>query len=558
MESAFIKTGDTTLKKTEDEVAGVLLHLKKLLRIRNSLRSPLLWLPTETIIHIISYTMKDMGYSSVWRAIFGTCHRIHWIMLITTELWWEINCTWARAARIAFARSKGSPQAIVADLQPWDYWRNEKARKALDYWRDKRVLRGHRLRTLELCGEPSDIVHFSWIFERPLPRLHYLKIHFLRTIDDNDDEEELPMPDPVALQLPVDLPLRVLDLCNATLPWSSNLFAGLSELHMNFRDCDAVVEISPDELLGILEASPQLESLSLVQVRVRVLFEDDEPQCTPTRVAQLPNLTFLKLDDFPEFICYLLIHVNTPAVDSLEIRSQVLPPQVSWSLRFFLGHRFSNRLLSNPPTFRISATNEDWALELGSINVTIGGFEIRFDFDTGMEEAVRSSIMACVPPLVPSSVTILELDDIQFDEQEWREFFGSHPEVRSVECSKSFEKPMPESLWKALSPAGTDIVPLCPKLESISLFVNPGSAPVFSCLLDRKNAGFGLRHLKFFGLEDGMANEFRLLVGELQVDESDYDISREMVRAVSIDELNYADRSPPVEILLQYGFRNIA
>ena len=77
------------------------------------------------------------------------------------------------------------------------------------------------------------------------------------------------MPDAVTLHLPAGLPLRVLDLSNTALSWSSNLFAGPSELHLGFRDCDAVADILADELFGIFNASSRLEKLSLAQIRPR-------------------------------------------------------------------------------------------------------------------------------------------------------------------------------------------------------------------------------------------------------------------------------------------------
>ena len=68
--------------ETENEVAAVLIHLKKLLRLKNWLRSPFLRLPTEIIIHILSYVMEDAEHSSVWWSVFSTCH----IMCVATEL----------------------------------------------------------------------------------------------------------------------------------------------------------------------------------------------------------------------------------------------------------------------------------------------------------------------------------------------------------------------------------------------------------------------------------------------------------------------------------------
>jgi hypothetical protein len=81
MSSSFAKTvANAVLEKTENEAAAMLIRLKKLLRVRNSLRSPLLRLPTEIILHILSYLMEDMRHSFVWRPILGTCYSIGTIM----------------------------------------------------------------------------------------------------------------------------------------------------------------------------------------------------------------------------------------------------------------------------------------------------------------------------------------------------------------------------------------------------------------------------------------------------------------------------------------------
>lgn len=73
----FAKTvDDATLKEAEEEVATVFAHLKKLLRVKNRLYFPLLRLPTETIVRILSFIMEDMGSHSVWSPIFSTCCHI--------------------------------------------------------------------------------------------------------------------------------------------------------------------------------------------------------------------------------------------------------------------------------------------------------------------------------------------------------------------------------------------------------------------------------------------------------------------------------------------------
>ena len=85
------------------------------------------------------------------------------------------------------------------------------------------------------------------------------------TIDD-DELMEAPQ-DPLHLELPgMPLQVKVLDLRNVTLSWSSqsHRFNGLRELHLNFRDYDHIVTIPEDDLFGIFDASPRLERLSFL------------------------------------------------------------------------------------------------------------------------------------------------------------------------------------------------------------------------------------------------------------------------------------------------------
>jgi len=85
-------------RKTKREVTAALVHLRRLLRVRNPLRFPLLKLPTETIVRILSFFTADLdsySYTGFWWSIYGTCHshRIHEIMCNATILWWRIDST---------------------------------------------------------------------------------------------------------------------------------------------------------------------------------------------------------------------------------------------------------------------------------------------------------------------------------------------------------------------------------------------------------------------------------------------------------------------------------
>jgi len=512
-----LSVDDAFSRGTGREVVAVLFHMRKLLRVRNRLSSPLLRLPTETIVRILSFLMADLDrcyYGRVWSSIYSTCHRIYRIMCSATELWWKVDCTRNRVAHFTFVRSRGCPRVIISDLRFVNDGWLANTERMLDHWKDELEFRGHRLHTLEFSGSPSSLDHFSWILERSLPRLERLKINVT-------SEDAFPLQNPVVLELPMDTPLQVLDLYNVTLPWSSQsqLFNGLRELNLDFEDCDPVVTIPEDELFGIFDASPQLERLSLVRVGHEIPVRNGQ-SLPPKRILQLPNLVSLKLDNTPTVVKYTLTYMDLPVIASLEIRSRV-PFDIAQTLNshLFPDDRIPTRLFPNPPTFAVGIVDE--GLE-ASTEIEIGGIKLRFDFPFGHGERGRNIVMSCLPRLVPPSVTTLKLDYTKLDERGWRDFFTSHPEVRSIECAEFCTISVSRSLWDGLSPAGEgDASVPCPRLESISItsYVQDMLfTPLSNCLRNRQTAGSKLRCLKmtdyhqFMTNMDGFHEEFGPLV----------------------------------------------
>ena len=536
---------DALLQETGRSTAAVLVHLRKLLRVRNRLRSPFLRLPIETIVRILSLIMDGLDsyvYSAVWTSIYGTCHRIHEIMCSATELWWKVDCTRERAAHFAFVRSGGNPRVIVSNFRSGDDEQVARSERILDHWRDGRKFRGNLLHTLEFSGTPSCFTHFSWIFERPLPRLGRLKVHITDSVDEDFEFnlQEFSIPEPVVLQLPTNMPLQVLDLRNVTIPWLAHRFTELRELHLNFRDCDCPVPIPEDELFGFFDASPQLERLSLVRVGHVVPIEAGI-LLPPKRVLQFPNLLFLKLENRPTVVKYTLSYMDLPVIASLEIRSLVRRDIARTLNHLFPNNRLPARLFPKPPRFAVDTVGDD-AVD-ASIEIEIGGVKIRLDFSRGRGEFGRNAVMSCISQLVPPSVTALKLDCTELDEQGWRDFFTSHPEVRSIECTEFCGIPVSSSLWAALSPAGEgDTGVPCPRLESISIGSHTGkigSTPLAECLRKRQTVGFKLGHLK---IEDharlmtcGYAEEFDPLVEVVEANKPNK--FRQQVGLISTDEL---------------------
>lgn len=166
-----LSTNDQVLQKTTHELTTVLAHIKKLFRVRNQLCSPLLRLSFEIIVRVLSFIMIELYPLRPWTPIYCTCHRIRAIMRSATGLWWKVDCKYGKAADFVFVRSGGGPRAIFSDLRTMHRPRLLQTESLLDNWRDKLEFRGHRLHTLEFYGSPSILSHFSWILERPLPRL---------------------------------------------------------------------------------------------------------------------------------------------------------------------------------------------------------------------------------------------------------------------------------------------------------------------------------------------------------------------------------------------------
>ena len=478
---------DTTLKDAEKEVATVLVHLKKLSSAKNRLCSPLLRLPIEIVIQILSFLMDDMGSYADWRPLFTICYHIRKIMCNTTTLWWKVDISLGREADVALMRSKGSPRVVIARFSLSLEWENVEREDLLIRWRDQWVLQGHRLHTLDFFGSPSNLSHLSWIFEQSLPSLERLKLHVVSDLRDDV------MLDPAIVQLPIDTPLRALDLRNVTLPWSSNLFTGLSELHLDFRD--VTVSIVEDELLGILDASPQLKCLSLVQVDQTIPTNVDQ-RPAPKRIVRLPDLVFLELYNDPNVVGYILARLDIPALASLEIRSRVSHWDFARSLNYFFpDDRLPRRFFSDPLALMI------WRHFAGtpSLEFNIGRLKLQFDLRAGDGEASRDATAACIL-LVPPSITSLELGFPNLAVREWRRFFRLHPEVRSIECTEFKADLTCEPFWDALSLAeDEDQAILCPRLESIVMNVRAATAhliPLFRCLQYRGSVGFKLRRLK--------------------------------------------------------------
>lgn len=225
---------DTTLEVADRSFSAALVHLRKLLRVKNLGCSSFLQLPTEIIILALSF-VRNGCHPDDWRSIFGTCHLIFNIILESTELWREVifdhTPSSLRAANIAFLRSDWNPRKLIAgfDYNIPSTCPDEDALTFLYDWGNNQAFQFTDLHTLEFSGNPTLFSYFAWVLPEPLPpRLENLKIQITPTSYYCSHE-------PLLLRLPTNITLRTLDLHNFSLSWSPRDFTGLRELHLHFE-----------------------------------------------------------------------------------------------------------------------------------------------------------------------------------------------------------------------------------------------------------------------------------------------------------------------------------
>ena len=112
MDNSHVKTVDDALDQTDTARTVALVHLRKLSRVKNRIRSPLLRLPTEIIVHILLF-VNDRGYHSDWQVIFQACQHVFELMLTQTGVWEaclleKVSGSSLRTAHIAFVGSNGN------------------------------------------------------------------------------------------------------------------------------------------------------------------------------------------------------------------------------------------------------------------------------------------------------------------------------------------------------------------------------------------------------------------------------------------------------------------
>jgi hypothetical protein len=101
----------------------------------------------------------------------------------------------------------------------------------------------------------------------------------------------------------------------------------------------------------------------------------------PKRIVRLPGLAFLKPDNDPKAVGYILAHMNTSVPTSLETHSYVSGWDVAQSPNRPPGDRLPRKLFSDPPIVEVGRHHHYQGVP--SLGFSIGSPKFRFDFNVG-------------------------------------------------------------------------------------------------------------------------------------------------------------------------------
>ena len=352
----------------------------------------------------------------------------------------------------------------------WSRKGGERVKAALDSVRDAGQLRRDRIHTLEFQGVSDVWPHFSWVLDEPFPNLEHLTISI-----------EVVSIFHIPLTVSVGKHLETLSIDNVSIPASSHLFHNLKNLHVGSSLNYNSWPVTMNQLITILNASPRLETLSLVRIRPSVsLHEDGQSGC----VATLFHLKSLALTAPASEVVSIMDHLHLPSIISATL--DLLGLQ-SHCIRLI----FPNDILTNhlsKVTHNFPHSTQSGTVRVGSLQLVLGTTEN------------RENLFSLMCRMVLLSVTELEIIRDMFNESRWREFAHLRPGVCSISSYYDAGNHRLDGLWRALLPDKSNpSVTLFPNLESVTLKAEHLSMippSVLGCLRMRGEGGFKLKRLE--------------------------------------------------------------
>jgi hypothetical protein len=266
-----------------------------------------------------------------WLAVSKVCRRWRNIALWTPKLYSFVDGRDITITRVFLRRSSNVPVDVHLQSDAKSGPQDE----------TMSVIKPHFFRVRELhCRLRFQILlsvlaHLSSVPAPVLESLHLKQSSVRRILGLN---ETIVIPEIFNGKTPA---LRRLHLANVSIPWTSPIYTGLTDLHLHLQHPSAAPPI--DTFLRVLENCPLLETLTLV--RAGPCLEADLPEYpSPARVVELARLREIYLHpNRPIDAQYVVAHLDIPStatiiicckLDSNQDFSSVLPRDCG-SLRGF-------------------------------------------------------------------------------------------------------------------------------------------------------------------------------------------------------------------------------
>ncbi|KAF9646619.1 hypothetical protein BDM02DRAFT_2986659 [Thelephora ganbajun] len=321
MSQAFIPHGEVG--------PGSATEVAMALRLQNSQHAAILRVPNEILVSILRRVIKNSpGYESAALLITSICHYLRMLAFGTPELWGFVNMR-GSLGLIFLQRCQWNPISVVPYFRERDTEGTTRIYTCLDYWKNVPNIHLTRVELIEFCGTRENFAAVSWIFNYHMPNLETLTLAsgvlvegFILDLDPEDVEVWNVNPS-------TQRTLKDVYLQQILVPWASNVFYGLSTLHLDYRGfIPGATSIPMDPFLEVLSHSPYLKKCTLYfaipQCHGRELLQDTRPN----RIVELPLLEKLTLFDKTLNVAYLLRHLHFPTATKTLLKVDTPPDQL--------------------------------------------------------------------------------------------------------------------------------------------------------------------------------------------------------------------------------------
>ena len=400
-----------------------------LLRLRNSLVSPLCRMPYEIIVKIISLIPdpnEEDEHTSLLLAKSGPiCHHVWSILQDTPKFWGHVN--FSQHDGLSFLhRCRGRPIRLWIRYSPSEA-RNSWIAATLSSWFLIPTLSVESLEEFRFYGNPTDFESFRWIFNKPLQRLHTIT-----AVSGRIQYSWVPeIIETWTISGQFLTGLRSVTLKQVFMPWDTIFTPHLINLDLDYTQTTEEIPISMPYFLGMLSLCTRLETLRLYCAGPET--QDETLAHIPgTNPAHLANLRIFEIYNDPLNVAYIMNHLKLP--DTTQI---LIEPSIEWPERLVS--------FSLPRTMRIYPTEGliKWNVGLES-SLLMGNTEFTYYMDADDEEFVEVFEQTFYRPFVEFAsysttvLTALELDfDLEFepDQAVWSTVLAGLPALKRLSCA---------------------------------------------------------------------------------------------------------------------------